>query len=146
LLIQGLLGTSANVEFEGTHRFSVVRRLGESGMGVVYVVLDREKNAAVALKLLRKWAPDAILRFKAEFRALQEISHENLFSLGELFEEQGQWFFSMELVLGDDFLSFIGARAIESEPPTDARQSSSASLEQMRTPNLFRMPGFSSPF
>jgi eukaryotic-like serine/threonine-protein kinase len=66
------------VEFEGTHRFSVMRRLGEGGMGVVYEVFDREKNAAVALKLLRKLAPDAILRFKMEFRALQGISHENL--------------------------------------------------------------------
>ena len=40
-------------EFTGTDRFLVIRRVGAGGMGVVYEVLDRERNTRVALKTLR---------------------------------------------------------------------------------------------
>src|SRR5215471_14094468 len=76
-------------------------------MGVVYEALDRERNVQVALKTLTTIEPDAILRFKQEFRALADLSHPNLVSLGELHEEQGSWFFTMELVRGVDFLTWV---------------------------------------
>jgi len=94
-------------EFTGTERFLVIRRVGAGGMGVVYEALDRERNTRVALKTLRTLKPDAILRFKNEFRALSDIQHPNLASLGELFEERGQWFFTMELVRGVHFLDYV---------------------------------------
>ena len=94
-------------EFTGTDRFLVIRRVGAGGMGVVYEALDRERNTRVALKTLRTVKPDAILRFKNEFRALSDIQHPNLASLGELFEEDGQWFFTMELVRGVHFLDYV---------------------------------------
>ena len=76
-------------------------------MGVVYEVVDRERNAPVALKTLRSFSPDALIRFKNEFRALQDLHHENLVSLGELFERDGRWFFTMELVRGVDFMRHV---------------------------------------
>src|SRR5256885_1427622 len=72
------------VDFGGTERFQVVRRLGSGGMGVVYEAIDREHETRVALKTLRTWTADSFLRFKAEFRALQDLHHPNLVSLGEL--------------------------------------------------------------
>ena len=56
--------------FEGNERFEVIRRLGVGGMGEVYEVLDRERNSRVALKKLETASPEALLRFKHEFRAL----------------------------------------------------------------------------
>jgi tetratricopeptide (TPR) repeat protein len=94
-------------DFVGTKRFLVLRRLGAGGMGVVYEAVDRERNARVALKTLRTLKPDAILRFKNEFRALSDLHHPNLVSLGELFEEEGQWFFTMEMVRGLHFLDYV---------------------------------------
>ena len=88
-------------------RFEVIRVLGEGGMGTVYEALDRERNATVALKTLRDVHPDARFRFKHEFRSLQDIHHPNLVSLGELFEENGQLFFTMELVEGAHFLEHL---------------------------------------
>ena len=88
------------VPFPGTARFEVVRRIGAGGMGVVYEALDRERNTPVALKTLRHLTPDSLIRFKHEFRALQDLHHDNLVSLGELFEHRGRWFFTMELVRG----------------------------------------------
>jgi eukaryotic-like serine/threonine-protein kinase len=94
-------------DFVGTDRFLVLRRIGAGGMGVVYEALDRERNTKLALKTLRTLKPEAILRFKNEFRALQDLHHPNLVSLGELFEEQGQWFFTMEMVRGVHFLDHV---------------------------------------
>ncbi|MBU1070039.1 protein kinase, partial [Myxococcota bacterium] len=93
--------------FEGNERFQVLSLLGRGGMGVVYEVYDRERQAKVALKTLNEGSPVELLRLKAEFRALQELEHPNLISLGELFEEQGQWFFTMELIEGENFIKYI---------------------------------------
>jgi serine/threonine protein kinase/tetratricopeptide (TPR) repeat protein len=97
-------------------RFKLLRPLGEGGMGVVYEAFDRERNAKVALKTLkatvsRKASAQALLRFKREFRALQDLHHRNLVTLGELIAEGQQWFFTMELVDGYDFLAYVRPRA-----------------------------------
>lgn len=94
-------------DFVGTERFQVVGRLGKGGMGVVYEVVDLERNERCALKTLRKLSANAVLRFKNEFRALQDLDHPNLVKLGELFEDAGQWFFTMELVEGKSFLEYV---------------------------------------
>ncbi|MGK4009163.1 AAA family ATPase [Sorangium sp. So ce1036] len=94
----------ARPEFRGTRRFQVVRVVGVGGMGVVYEAFDRERNGRVALKILRNLSAEARLRFKNEFRSLQDIQHPNLVSLGELHEEEGQLFFTMELIRGVDFV------------------------------------------
>jgi len=95
------------VEFAGNDRFEVLARIGAGGMGVVYRAHDRDRNARVALKTLRALTADGILRFKNEFRALQDLQHPNLVNLGELISDGGQWFFTMELVEGVDFLSWV---------------------------------------
>ena len=79
-------------------------------MGVVYRALDRERNETVAIKTLRKLDGDRLLRFKNEFRSIQSLQHPNLVSLGELIEAHGSWFFTMELVEGIDFYSYVRLR------------------------------------
>lgn len=91
-------------------RFELVREIGEGGNGIVYEVLDREAGQRLALKSLRRLDPQALYRFKHEFRALQGLQHPNLVQLGELFEEEGRWFYTMELVEGHDFLGFVRPR------------------------------------
>jgi serine/threonine protein kinase/tetratricopeptide (TPR) repeat protein len=108
------LKTSA--QFTGTDRFQVLSELGRGGMGVVYAVWDVERQTKVALKTLNEGSSAELLRLKTEFRALQELEHPNLVSLGELFEEQGQWFFTMELLEGQDFISHVRRLKAESLP------------------------------
>ena len=94
-------------EFTGTDRFQLLRCIGEGGMGVVYEALDHETKSHVALKTMRQLSGTALLHFKNEFRALQDIDHPNLVSLGELVQAQGRWFYTMELVEGDDFIQYV---------------------------------------
>jgi eukaryotic-like serine/threonine-protein kinase len=93
--------------FRGTARFHLVRVLGQGGMGVVYEAIDRERNGRVALKTIRTLTADNLLRFKNEFRALQDLQHGNLVRLDELFEADGTWFFTMELIEGTDLLRYV---------------------------------------
>ncbi|HVK76853.1 MAG TPA: serine/threonine-protein kinase, partial [Kofleriaceae bacterium] len=95
------------VGFAGTARFRVIRPLGVGGMGAVYEAFDREQRTRIALKTLLHLTPHAIERFKREFRALQGVQHPNLVTLGELFEDGGRWFFTMELIEGGDLLAWV---------------------------------------
>jgi serine/threonine protein kinase len=93
--------------FRGTERFVIRRQLGAGGMGVVYEALDRQSETRVALKTLRHVEANALYRLKNEFRALQDMDHPNLVSLGELIEAGGEWFYTMELVEGDELLDYV---------------------------------------
>jgi serine/threonine protein kinase len=90
-----------------SQRYTIVRPLGEGGMGLVYEAFDAERQAHVALKTMRSLDGAALVRFKQEFRAAQEARHPNLVELGELVFEDGRWFLTMELVEGCDFLEYV---------------------------------------
>lgn len=77
----------------------------------MYEAIDREYQSRVAIKTLQRLEGNAILRFKNEFRMLQGLHHRNLVRLGELFESEGQWFFTMELLRGVDFMTYVAPKA-----------------------------------
>ena len=93
--------------FNGTPRFALVREIGSGGMGIVFEALDRERSSRVALKTLNRVNPTDLYRFKKEFRCLESLVHPNLVTLYELIAEKGHWFFTMELVHGEDFLTYV---------------------------------------
>jgi serine/threonine protein kinase len=103
--------------FAGTSRFRIGKLLGRGGMGVVYEAVDSEQNVRVALKTLRDDDPQALLRFKQEFRTVQDVAHPNLVRLGELIEHHGRWFFTMELVEGTNLLAHV--RTAQEPAPVD---------------------------
>ena len=108
-------------DFPGNDRFTIIRRLGAGGMGIVYEAQDNERQTRVALKTLRNIDPASIFRFKVEFRSLAELSHKNLLPLYELFFEDNHWFFTMELLEGaTDLLTFLrGERPRHRHSDTD---------------------------
>src|SRR5262249_55430798 len=90
-----------------TRRFQIGRVLGSGSMGVVYEALDIERGGRVALKTLRTLEAESLLRLKNEFRRLQDIHHPNLVRLGELLEEEGRLYFTMELVEGTNLMAYV---------------------------------------
>jgi hypothetical protein len=84
-------------------------------MGAVYAVRDLERDADVALKILLDERTTRLLAFKNEFRSLQDLTHRNLVRLDQLFEDDGRWFFTMELVRGLPFTSFVRPNGLDVE-------------------------------
>lgn len=88
-------------------RFEILCKLGEGAMGLVYEAIDRTTHAHVALKELRTRRGDLLLRFKQEWRSVQNVQHHNLVELYDLYNEDDHWWFTMELVRGRSFLRYV---------------------------------------
>jgi serine/threonine protein kinase/tetratricopeptide (TPR) repeat protein len=111
--------TAHSVSFGTAERYTVLAVLGEGASGTVYRAHDRLRNATVALKTLTNMEPEQRYRFKREFRALSDVHDPHLVELLELTAEGDPWFFTMELVEGQDFLAhFRGAGGQHSSRPS----------------------------
>ncbi|MFO0747900.1 MAG: serine/threonine-protein kinase [Myxococcota bacterium] len=97
----------AEIPLIGHPRFELRQALGEGGFGVVWQAWDRQHEQMVALKVLHRRDASALRRFKTEFRALANLSHEHLVSLFELHQDESRWFFTMELVDGVSFNDWV---------------------------------------
>jgi hypothetical protein len=89
-------------------RFVIQRLLGSGGMGTVYQAEDRAHYKVVAVKMLTRVSAAGIYRLKQEFRSLVDVVHPNLVGLHELCSDNGQWFFTMDLVPGVTLLERLG--------------------------------------
>jgi hypothetical protein len=80
-------------------RFEIVRRIGRGGMAVVYLARQRGLDREVALKELRTFEEaDSSLaeRFLREARVAGAMSHPNIVTVFDYFEEDGTPFIAME--------------------------------------------------
>jgi len=120
-------------------RFRRLSLLGEGGMGRIYEVYDHERHRRLALKEMRCATPMSLLLFKNEFRALRDIRHDNLVRLHELFESDDEWYFTLDLVEGVDFLSWVRPRMPRTERPVSKTAVTMArALERSELPTVPR--------
>ncbi|MEO1367042.1 MAG: serine/threonine-protein kinase, partial [Acidobacteriota bacterium] len=59
-------------------RYELRRPLGVGASGRVYEAYDPELDRALAVKLMKSLTPDAVVRLRAEARALARLSHPNV--------------------------------------------------------------------
>jgi hypothetical protein len=113
--------TAGNVGVVGHGRFELLRPVGSGAIGHVYEAYDRRGGQRVAIKILKELTGETLLHLKREFRVIQDLHHRNLVRFGELFEEQGQWFFSMEFIDGTSFLDHVRGAANDNGALAEAR-------------------------
>ncbi len=102
-------------------RYRIVALLGKGGMGEVYRADDLTLGQAIALKFLPDDAArdEGLLeRFRNEVRVARRVSHPNVCRVYDVGDIDGQTFFTMEYVDGEDLASLL--RRIGRLPPDKA--------------------------
>jgi len=101
--------------------YRILEKLGEGGMGEVYLAEDFELGRKVALKFLPKQVAaeaDALARFKREARAAAALNHPNIVTVYEVGRHKDQTFIAMAYIEGDQ-LSEVIDRGISIERAVD---------------------------
>jgi eukaryotic-like serine/threonine-protein kinase len=96
-------------------RYSIIRRLGEGGMGAVFLAEQDRPRRTVALKIMRFGlaSPDIIRRFEFEQEVLARLQHPGIAQIFEAAtDDQGQPFFVMEYVEGEALTTFARQRQL----------------------------------
>ncbi|MEZ6128881.1 MAG: protein kinase [Planctomycetaceae bacterium] len=96
--------------------YELLRQIGRGAFGAVYQARHMLRGDIVALKLLPlaidgnadvSGDADRLHKFRREFRALCDVNHPNLVGMQSLEVDGRQWFFTMDLVEGTDFLDYV---------------------------------------
>ena len=100
-----------------TH-YKILDKIGEGGMGEVYVAEDTKLKRQVALKLLpESMAADEerLQRFQREAEAIAALNHPNIVTIFSVEEDQGHHFLTMELVEGVNLGDKVPAQGMKLE-------------------------------
>ena len=85
-------------------RFTLVKELGQGGMGTVYRATDQLLGRDVAIKLLRDSGAEADAeKIRLEAQILARLVHDKIVRLYDFGESEGNYFLVMEEVNGPSF-------------------------------------------
>jgi predicted Ser/Thr protein kinase len=86
-------------------------RLGEGGMGLLYLARDPVLDRTVAIKVLSVFNDEIKQRFAGEARSAARLAHPNIITIYDVGEDQGQPFIAMEYIDGETLAEVIRRRA-----------------------------------
>jgi serine/threonine-protein kinase len=90
--------------------YKIIEKLGEGGMGEVYLAEDLKLERKVAIKFLPQHLTkdkDNVERFEREAKAAASLNHPNIVTIHEIAEENDQIFIVMENVEGKSLRDII---------------------------------------
>jgi serine/threonine protein kinase len=88
---------------ERISHYKIIEKIGEGGMGVVYLAEDTKLERQVALKFLPAHIgsnSEALARFKSEAKAAASLHHPNIITVHEIGSHQGREYFAMAYIPG----------------------------------------------
>ncbi len=91
-------------------RYEVMKKVGEGGMGAVYLCKELETGRQLALKLVldQEKSKEAAQRFKREILATSMCGHENIIEIYDAGEtKDGSYFMAMEYVPGEELSDIV---------------------------------------
>jgi serine/threonine protein kinase len=100
----------ATTALEQLGRYQLLGKLGQGGMGTVYLANDTRLDRRVAVKVLPPesvYNPDAVARFQREAKALAKLSHPGIVQAFDSEEDNGRHFLVMEYVEGQSLLDVL---------------------------------------
>ncbi len=103
---------------ESVSHYKIFEKLGEGGMGEVYLAEDTKLSRRVALKFLPSQLAqegDFKERFKREAQAAAALNHPNIITIHEVSEHEGRPFIAMEYVEGQSLKEVIADRDLSVE-------------------------------
>jgi len=92
--------------------YKIKEKLGEGGMGIVYLAEDTKLKRQVAIKFLPSQLAlndDERERFKIEAQAAAALNHSNITQIYAIEESDDDIFIVMEYIDGDELKTIIGA-------------------------------------
>ncbi len=98
--------------------YRILDKLGQGGMGEVFLALDTKLDRQVALKILRSESADLedrLRRFQREARAVAALNHPNIVTIYSVEEADGLHFLTMEYVEGKTLSKLIPKNGLELE-------------------------------
>ncbi|UCH83665.1 MAG: serine/threonine protein kinase, partial [Candidatus Latescibacterota bacterium] len=107
---------------EKVRQYQIMSKLGEGGMGEVYLAEDVELKRKVALKFLpAQFAsdPETLARFKREAQTAAGLNHPNIVTVYEVGEHQGQPYIAMAYIEGESLADIITRGGIRVEQAID---------------------------
>jgi tRNA A-37 threonylcarbamoyl transferase component Bud32 len=90
--------------------FVLLRKLGEGGMGVVYLATDEHLGRSVALKMMRPEAaanPLARARFLREARAIAKLQNDHVVPIYQVVDTPTAVFLTMPVLTGQTLADFL---------------------------------------
>jgi serine/threonine-protein kinase len=96
------------------NRFEVLKKLGQGGIGIVYLVQDLQRKHPVALKILKPEISRndlAMERFKREVKALRQITIPGIVQVFDTGQIETTLFYTMEFVEGTSVSDLIRRKA-----------------------------------
>src|SRR2546421_4541202 len=95
-------------------RYEICSKIGEGGMGEVYLARDTKLNRDVAIKVLPTAFSadvDRLRRFEQEAQAASALNHPNILSIYDFGEHDGAPYFVSELLEGKTLREWLRAQA-----------------------------------